>query len=378
MKRLNISPRPNWQSLCENVGFTFHTERGIPYWDEEHCYQLTLAEVEILERATAHLQELYIEATEYVFRNNLNERLSIDPKFFELAQYSWDNNEPSIYGRFDLCYDGLHPPKLIEFNADTPTSLIEAAIAQWFWLQEVFPEHDQFNSIHEKLLACFKHLKQVASPPINTMHFTCIEDMEEDWKTVEYLRDLAIQAGWQTKQLFMGEIGYYEDKAIFVDLDNQPIDYLFKLYPWEWLVQDPFAAHLLNRPMRIEEPAWKMVWSNKGMLPILWELFPDAPNLLAASAIETTFPNGTVRKPLLSREGANVSITAPGINLSTHGTYGAEGFIWQEFCPLPSFDGARPMIGSWIIGGEPAGLGIRESTTLVTDNLSRFVPHYFY
>lgn len=378
MKRLNILPRLNWQSLCENVGFTFHTEDGVPYWDESHCYQLTLAEVEVLERATIHLQELYIEATEYVFHKNLNERLSIDPKFFELARYSWINDEPSIYGRFDLCYDGLHPPKLIEFNADTPTSLIEAAVAQWFWLQNVFPSRDQFNSIHEKLLECFKYLKRVATTFSNTMHFGCLEDTEEDLNTVEYLRDLAIQAGWQTKQLFMEEIGYHEEKAIFVDLDNQPIDHLFKLYPWEWLVQDSFGVHLLNMPTQIVEPAWKLIWSNKGMLPLLWELFPGDSNLLAASAIEKTFPAGTVRKPLLSREGANVSIKAPGINLSTRGTYGAEGYIWQEFCPLPDFDGARPMMGSWVIGGEPAGLGIRESTTLITDNLSRFVPHYVY
>lgn len=62
---------------------------------------------------------------------------------------------------------------------------------------------------------------------------------------------------------------------------------------------------------------------------------------------------------------------------STEGTYGKEGFVYQQYCPLPSFDGNYPVIGSWIVDGKPAGIGIREDDTPVTKNTSRFVPHYF-
>jgi glutathionylspermidine synthase len=83
------------------------------------------------------------------------------------------------------------------------------------------------------------------------------------------------------------------------------------------------------------------------------------------------------RKPLLSREGANIDLVRAGDLLSrTEGEYGEEGFIYQALFELPVYDGNHPVIGSWIIGQEPAGIGIRESAGLVTDNLSRFVPHW--
>ena len=82
-----------------------------------------------------------------------------------------------------------------------------------------------------------------------------------------------------------------------------------------------------------------------------------------------------VRKPILGREGANVEIVTPGNNFQTAGPYGAEGFVYQEYAPLPDFDGLYPVLGTWVIDGEAAGMGIRESDTLITDNQSRFVPH---
>jgi glutathionylspermidine synthase len=80
---------------------------------------------------------------------------------------------------------------------------------------------------------------------------------------------------------------------------------------------------------------------------------------------------------LYSREGANVSITTGGQTLEQPGEYGDEGFIWQAYHPLPRFGGNYPVIGSWIVGEEAAGIGIREDDSPITKNSSRFVPHYF-
>jgi glutathionylspermidine synthase len=52
-------------------------------------------------------------------------------------------------------------------------------------------------------------------------------------------------------------------------------------------------------------------------------------------------------------------------------------YIYQQYCAPPNFDGNYPVLGSWVIDGESAGIGIRESNTLVTGNFSRFVPHIF-
>jgi glutathionylspermidine synthase len=61
--------------------------------------------------------------------------------------------------------------------------------------------------------------------------------------------------------------------------------------------------------------------------------------------------------------------------LETEGEYGEEGYIYQELCELPTFDGNSVLVGSWLIGQEPAGIGLRESDSMITDNGSRFLPH---
>ncbi|MFI5354527.1 MAG: glutathionylspermidine synthase family protein, partial [Desulfobaccales bacterium] len=280
------------------------------------------------------------------------------------------------YGRFDLAYDGNSHPKLLEYNADTPTMLLEAAVVQWYWLEEKFRGADQFNSIHERLLEQWKKLKW--SLRHSPLYFTYAEDSLEDLATVTYLMDTAAQAGLETAEIVVSDIGWQRDRRQFVDLAAKPIQSIFKLYPWEWLTAEEFGPQLLTtyREMQWLEPIWKLVLSTKGILPILWELNPGHPNLLAAWAAAPA-TGDWVKKPRFSREGANIAVQRGGRSLETPGTYGQEGFIYQQLAPLPNFAGYYPVLGSWIIGGEAAGMGIRESATLITDQGSRFVPHLF-
>jgi glutathionylspermidine synthase len=122
-----------------------------------------------------------------------------------------------------------------------------------------------------------------------------------------------------------------------------------------------------------------MLLSNKGILPVLWELFPDHPYLLAASFERPAAGADWVKKPLLGREGSNVTLHRAGRELGTGGDYGKEGFVYQDVGPLKDFEGMYPVVGSWVIGhaegDSAAGIGIRESDTPITTNLSRFVPH---
>jgi glutathionylspermidine synthase len=121
-----------------------------------------------------------------------------------------------------------------------------------------------------------------------------------------------------------------------------------------------------------------MLLSNKGLLPILWELFPEHPNLLPAYEIAEPLGSRYVRKPKLSREGSNVSWMEGGVAVEENGgSYGEEGFVFQATASIPDFDGNHPVFGVWVVDHEAAGLGIREDTRRITGNLSRFVPHYF-
>ena len=373
MKRITTTARNNWQSAVEQLGFGFHTT-NVPYWDERVYYEMEMSEILFIEKATAELWDLCLGAVQHVMDNNLYSKFNIPEWIIPQIEKSWSEDHPAIYGRFDLCYKNGEL-KLLEFNADTPTSLYEAGIVQWFWLQDFDKNRDQFNSVHEKLIAYWKYLKNYLNPGI--LHFTCLKETLEDLTNVEYMRDCAIQAGLETKLVFIDDLGWDEDSKQFLDLEGLPVKNIFKLYPWEWLLTDEFGKHIpedSNRALWIE-PAWKMILSNKAILPVLWELYPDCPYILPAF-FEAGKLTNYVKKPILSREGANIDMVMKDISLQkTEGVYGAEGFIYQELFTLPNFSGNYPVIGSWVIGQEPAGMGIREANTLVTDNLSRFVPH---
>jgi glutathionylspermidine synthase len=375
LQRETVAPRPGWRAHVEqDLGFAFHTIGGEPYWDETACYRFTEKQIDELEDATAELEQMALGLVDRVIATGEEafERLRIPRNAWDAIAGSWQAQEKNLYGRFDLAYDGVSPPRLLEYNADTPTALFETAVVQWDWLQETAPERDQFNSVHEKLIEAWANFGLQGE----RLYFSAVRDHGEDNGTTEYLRDTAIQAGLLTDRIAIEDIGW--DGREFLDLDGQPIRALFKLYPWEWLAAEEFGAHLLSGVARVIEPAWKMVLSNKAALALLWEMAPGHPNLLAASLDPSGLQGKQVRKPIYSREGANVQVLdGARVIDETPGAYGGEGFVYQAFTEIPSFDGNYTVIGSWVIASQPAGIGIREDATAITRDSSRFVPHYF-
>ncbi len=370
MRRLTIPGRKDWQERVSSQGLTFHS-RTAPYWNEEACYVFTEDQITELEKAANSVHELYLQGAQHVIDNGLFDRLAIDSEVAELVFDSWKKSEQHLYGRFDFAYDGTSPPKLLEYNADTPTSLLEASVIQWFWLQDLMPTRDQFNSLHEKLIDRWKTLGLSS----RKIYFTTVGDNEEDTMTASYLQDTAAQAGFYTDFIEIGDIGYNSERKEFVDPKEKNIETLFKLYPWEWIVNEEFSDHIMTAKTRFVEPAWKMLWSNKGMLPILYELAPNHPNILPAYTTSKPLDNCWIRKPLLSREGANMSVRNGSERFETGGEYGEEGYVYQKYLSPKSFDGNYPVLGLWMIGDEACGMGIRESASKITDNLSRFTPH---
>jgi glutathionylspermidine synthase len=237
---------------------------------------------------------------------------------------------------------------------------------------------DQFNSLHERLIAAFVGLR---APSPYRLHLACVQESAEDRGTVDYLLDCAKQAGLDARFTFIEEIGLLTDGR-FCDGSNVPIETLFKLYPWEWLFRERYASALASSRCQFIEPPWKALLSNKGLLACLWEMEPGHPNLLPAffegdPRCESLSPR-RVRKPLYSREGANITLLERGKVLdSDDGPYGAEGFILQDAATnLFQSDGNYAVIGSWLVASQACGLCIREDTTPITKNTSRFLPHY--
>jgi glutathionylspermidine synthase len=371
MHRIRIDPRPSWQKRVEEHGLMFHTIKGEPYWDETAAYQLSSFEVDQLELAANTLHEMCLDLVQEVIDERMFGLFLIPNEFEEMVARSWRDDEPSLYGRFDLAYDGVGPPKLLEYNADTPTALLEASIVQWQWLKDIDERGDQFNSIHEHLIDAWKALHERDSGPI---HFAAMEGIPEDFITVEYLRDTCIQAGFDTTYLDVEQIGWDRAQRAFVDRAGRSIHRLFKLYPWEWIIREDFGKNVLESSTRWIEPAWKMVLSCKSILPLLYERHPDSPYLLPASfePIEGNY----VRKPVHAREGANITVVINGqTRIATDGVYTDGPSVYQALGPMKAHDGRYPVFGTWVVNGAACGLGIREDDTLVTQNTSRFVPH---
>ncbi|KPC59328.1 glutathionylspermidine synthase family protein [Streptomyces chattanoogensis] len=393
MKRHTIEPRPGWQETVEAQGLVYPLTRYPddslrPYWDESAYYSFTLPEVEALEGVVEELHGMCLAAAAHIVKEGRFADLGIeDPRLASLVAESWRRREelPSVYGRFDLHYDGSGPAKMLEYNADTPTSLVEAASPQWFWMEERFPGADQWNSLHERLVAAWKRQASLL-PPGAPLHFAHSADDElgEDLMTVAYLEETAQQAGLETVAIPMEEIGWDRLSGRFVDQRLRFIRACFKLYPWEWLATDDFGPYVQDTldngggtgSTLWIEPAWKMLLSNKALLAVLWELFPGHPNLLPAyldGPRELARTKGYAAKPLLGREGAGVTLHQPGAEPVLRAP--DDPCCYQELAPLPDFDGNRVVLGAWVVEGEAAGLGIRESAGPVTDEYARFLPH---
>ncbi|WP_392421139.1 glutathionylspermidine synthase family protein [Edwardsiella piscicida] len=382
MKRIAISERPDWRAKASEFGFQFHTMYGEPYWCEDAYYQFSMAQVETLEQTTAELHQMCLQVVEKVVDSEaLLSRFQIPKHTWDFVRASWRSGQPSLYSRLDLAYDGQGPAKLLENNADTPTSLYESAFFQWIWLEDQVragklpAAADQFNSLQEQLIARFAELK--ANHGFQLLHMACCQDSDEDRGTVQYLQDCAAEAGLATEFLYMDEIGLGE-KGQFTDPQDQVISNLFKLYPWEFMLREIFSTKLEDAGVRWLEPAWKSILSNKALLPMLWEMFPNHPNLLPAYFADGSQPplDRYVVKPLFSREGANIRIVENGQEIErVDGPYGEEGMIVQQYHPLPQFGDSYTLIGSWLVNDSPAGIGLREDRSRITQDLSRYYPH---
>ncbi len=131
MRREPSPVRPDFSERLAEIGFVFADEGGEPCWDESVRYVFSFGEIEEdLEAATQELHALCLELVDQTVRNEaLLRRLRIPLHAWDVIAESWKRRDPSLYGRFDLAYDGAGPAKLLEYNADTPTSLVEAAVA---------------------------------------------------------------------------------------------------------------------------------------------------------------------------------------------------------------------------------------------------------
>lgn len=383
LQRIGLPPRPNAQARLEDVGVSWHgLNDPEPYWEERAYYRLSSAQAGRLEAVGQNLTELALAAADYVITEGRLGELGIPEWLHDAVKASWDRDDPSVYMRLDLAWDGAGDPKLLEINGQTPTSLLEASVAQWQWLEdrrargELEARCGQWNTIHEALTEQWQY---VVGRGVTEAHFASAGEVE-DVATTTYLRSVAQEAGLRSQWLAADRVGTSPDMDKLADEWSMPINTLCWLWPFEFAWESRDARFLATTATRFIEPLWKAVLASKGLLAIMHELNPDHPNILGAQIkgelSVARLGAQRVTKPMYSREGQNV--TLPGQE-STEGAYGDLKLIEQAYTELPEYpteSGPRyPIMGVWIAGGDVCGLGIREGRSRVTDNRASFIPH---
>ena len=374
MKRLEIAPRPDWKARVEALGYEMELGDAAPFWNESACWALSPAEIETLSAAGTEVLSLLMTAADRVVKDRLWPLLGIPPEQARVIEASWNRRDASLYGRFDIAWNGQGPPKFLEYNAETPASLFEASVVQWTWFEEcasALGGMDQFNGIHEALVEQWRLLRLRLKG--DALHLTCLVPHLEDEAVVAYIEAAALEAGWRTKLLPIDQLGFVDGG--FVDLEDQPIETIFKMYPWNWMFRDMAAMTFdAARPAWIE-PAWRCLLDNKGIWAVAWDMFPHHPNLLESHTDPAVFgARRHVSKAMFAWEGANIVIREAGrVIEQTSGEFGAEGSIYQDYSPLAD---ANAVLGLWMVGDAPVGLGIREGDGLITTHNARFVPHF--
>ena len=389
MKLQSLQPLTN--EFLDSIGFLWHTEKDASSYVSNNFVIISEQEAEAFYEATNELYEMYTKATQYVIDNNLFHELNIPFNLVEIIKESWNNKVHwHLYGRFDLAggIDGK-PIKLIEFNADTPTALFETAIIQWAMLKfNGYDETKQFNSLYEAIGDNFKRIITLDSDiedfskhyeKLNwKILFSSIAGSLEEEHTTRLLQHIANEIGFQTKFAYVEDVEFSDDG---ISLDNELYEFWFKLIPWEEIgIQEGELAVILrelleNQKVIIFNPAYTLLFQSKGMMKILWDLFPNHPLLLETS-FEPLQNKKQVEKMCFGREGANVAIVDENnsLELKTDGEYGNFKPIYQEYVEFPKDSDGNYYQAGVFHSYEACGLGFRKGGKIL-DNNSKFVGH---
>ncbi len=374
----------------ESLGFVWHTDSDESSYISDELVVLSEQEAEAYYEATNELYDMYVEAAEHVVENNLFHEVGIPFNLIDIIKESWENDVHwHLYGRFDLAggIDGK-PVKLLEFNADTPTALFETAIIQWAMLkQNDLEEESQFNGLYEALVDNFKRLVTLEED-VSTFEerydgwnflFTSVKGNSEEENTVRLLQYIATEAGYQTEFAYIDDIEFSVEKGI--EYEGTSYELWFKLIPWEDIaLEESDLAMLLtniikNQKAIIFNPAYVLLFQSKGLLKILWDLYPNHP-LLLESSFEPLEGQKQVKKPVFGREGGNVSILDENaLELeAVEGDYANHKMIYQAYTELPTDTQGNSYQAGVFYAYEACGLGFRKGGKIL-DNMSKFVGH---
>ena len=371
------------------LGWDWAIEEACQNYVASEAVQLSEGEAEALLQAADTLYDMLVQAIPDALPDEFLQQLAIAPNLWEAVRLSWnDERHWHLYGRFDLAMtpDG---PKLLEFNADTASSLPETTVVQWASLVAAGQSGDdrQANGLFECLEDQFRHWRALNNELPATLLLVHLPGSAEDEANCAVLAEAARAAGFADTYICS-----VDDMRVSVDGEDrgtwaetvpdqwQKFAFLFKLVPWEILADEEPALTadltdlLLTRNVVIANPAYSLLFQSKALLAHLWKVFPHHPLLLEASA--QPLAGHHVRKPVFGREGQNVTEIQPDgqAGAEVPGEFAQQPQLYQAWAELPADTQGRRYQAGVFWAGEACAIGFRRDASLIT-NLSEFVPH---
>ncbi len=389
MKLKQLEPLSN--DYLESIGFSWHTDLDESSYISNEIVVLSEEEANAYYEASNELYDMFCEAGQYVIDNDLFHEINIPFNLVETIKESWEEDVHwHLYSRFDLAggMDGK-AIKLIEFNADTPTSLFETAIIQWALLKKNgLDEAKQFNNLYEAIKDNFKRLITLDSDVEKfeeyykdlgwKILFSSISTSSEDENTTKLLQHIANEAGFNTEYEYIENV-QFSDEGIHKDDVN--FEFWFKLIPWEDIAIDENELAMIineiikNKKSIIFNPAYTLMFQSKAMMKILWDMYPNHPLLLETS-FEPLVNTKQVEKRCFGREGANIAIVNEdnSLDMKTDGEYEGYKAIYQEFYEFNQDEEGEYYQAGVFYAYEACALGFRKGGKIL-DNMSKFVGH---
>lgn len=367
--------------------------------EQYRYFRLSASVEQELRRATNELHLMFLHATQAVLQDDaLLARFNIPGSLWPRLRKSWENRRGQIItGRFDFAVSerGI---KVYEYNADSASCHMEAGRVQGLWANHfgVTEGEDSGSGLYPELVAAW-----AASGVEGMLHI--MQDVnDEETYHAEYIQAAAREAGLPCR-IIKGVAGLgWNDAGEIVDAEGTPIRFVWKTWAWETALDQiraeceeddassglrtgaeprkpPRLVDVLLRPeVMVYEPFWTLIPSNKAILPLLWQIFPDHPYLLD-SRYELTADlqqRGYVSKPIAGRCGFNISLFDKHENLlkETSGRFDTQDHVYQELWKLPEIDGYRTQVCTFAVRGKYAGSCVRVDRSLIITRDSELLP----
>lgn len=332
----------------------------------------------ILERATHDLHTMFLHATDWVLQDPEERMTSFDlPRaLWPRLLKSWeDRKNHMITGRFDFCATPAGV-KVFEYNCDSASCYMECGKVQGRWADHYRVSEwgdDPGEQLFELLVEAWQ-----GSEVGGTVHIMYDDHPEEAYHSL-YMREALEAAGVQVRTILRVDELCVDAQGQILDADGEPVRWVWKTWAWETALdqirkeceEDELGAVLrasgalrlvdvlLNNNVRVFEPLWTLIPSNKAILPVLWQLFPGHPFLLETQLelTESLKQSGYVAKPIVGRCGNNIALYSSEQELlsSTSGKFGRRDTVYQQLMMLPELEQHYIQLCTFCVGGAYAG-----------------------